>query len=156
MLDTMHPRIENPALAVPGAMEAFLALHKAITAVGLDPVLLELVNMRASQINGCSVCLEGHGRILRRAGTSDARMDSISGWQDSPQFSPAERAALALTEAMTRIADRTDRVPDAVWDAAAAEFAPEELAALVLSVAAINLINRVNVATGQVGGSWKP
>ena len=157
MLDTtLTPRIPNPVYTVKGALEAIHALGAAIGKIGLDPMLIELLNQRASQINGCSVCLEGHGRILRKGGESDARLDSLAGWRDSPHFSAAERTALALTEAMTRMADAPHAVSDEIWDAAAQHFSPEELAGLVLSIAGINLFNRINVATGQVGGSWQP
>jgi AhpD family alkylhydroperoxidase len=156
MLDVPQPRLANPAFAVAGVFDALQALGVAVASVGLEPRLLELVKMRASQINRCAVCLEGHGRLLRRAGETDARLDSLAGWRDSPHFAPAERAALALTEAATRLADRDDPVPDAVWDDAAATFPPPHLAALVVTIGAINLFNRLNVATRQQGGSWQP
>jgi AhpD family alkylhydroperoxidase len=108
MLDVPQPRLANPAFAVAGVFDALQALGVAVASVGLEPRLLELVKMRASQINRCAVCLEGHGRLLRRAGETDARLDSLAGWRDSPHFAPAERAALALTEAATRLADRDD------------------------------------------------
>jgi AhpD family alkylhydroperoxidase len=148
----MNPRMTNPALALPAAMRPMLALGAAAHDV-LPNVLVELVNLRASQINGCSVCLHMHARDLRKAGESDERIDTVAGWRDSPWFTDAERAALALTEALTRTADRPDPVPDAVYDAAAEHFTEQELAALVLSIGMINLWNRLNIATAQVAGT---
>ena len=151
----MEARIPNPAFAVPGAYEAFLRFMQQVNAVdlGIDP---ELVSLRASQINGCGVCLHGHTKLLRKNGETEERITAVAAWRDAPWFTDAERAALALTEAATRLADRADPVPDAVWDEAAAHFDEQQLAALVLHIAAINLFNRVNVATGQVSGSWEP
>jgi AhpD family alkylhydroperoxidase len=151
----MEPRIANPAFAVPGAYEAFMGFMQQVNAVdlGIDP---ELVSLRASQINGCGVCLHGHTKILRKNGESDERITAVGAWRDAPYFTDAERAALALTEAATRMADRSDPVPDAVWDEAARHFDEQQLAALVLHIGAINLFNRVNVPSAQVTGIWEP
>src|SRR5690606_42152831 len=118
--------------------------------------LLELVNLRASQINGCSVCVDGHWRRARRHGESDERLFAVGACREAPYFTDAERAALALTEAVTRLADREDAVPDDVWSAAAAHYDEKQLAALLLAIASINVWHRVNAATRHVAGSWRP
>ena len=148
----MHARIDNPAVNVPGAYQALLDLSKAAEHPALPPALKELVNLRASQINGCSVCVHMHPKIARKLGETDDRLFAVAAWRDAPFFTDAERAALALTEAVTRLADREDPVPDAVWDEAALHFDRDALAALVLSIAAINVWNRINVSTRQVAG----
>jgi AhpD family alkylhydroperoxidase len=152
----MEPRMTHPAYVVPGANDAMQALGAAVGGAGLDPKLVELVCLRASQINGCSVCVDGHPRIARRLGETDERLFAVSAWREAPYFTDAERAALALTEAMTRIADREDAVPDSVWAAAVEHYDEKQLAGLVLAIANINLWNRLNAATRQVAGVWKP
>jgi len=152
----MEPRMEHPAFVVPGAMDALQAVGAAVGGTGLDPVLVELVCMRASQINGCSVCVDGHWRIDRREGATDERLFSVAAWREAPYFTDAERAALALTEAVTRLADREDPVPDHIWAAAAAHYDDKQLAGLVLAIANINVWNRLNAATRQVAGNWQP
>ncbi len=150
----LQPRITQPALALPGAMRAMMALHAACRVEGISDQLLELVNLRASQINGCSVCVEMHGAALRRAGESDERLFTVAAWREAPWFTDAERAALALTEAGTRIADRPDPVPDEVWEEAARHFDEQQLAALSLAIAGINVWNRLNAMTRQIAGSY--
>ena len=152
----MEPRMENPAMVVPGAMEALHALGSAVGGTGLDRKLVELVNMRASQLNGCSVCVDGHWRIARKLGEADERLFAVAAWREAPYFTDAERAAFALTEAVTRLADRPDAVPDDVWAVAAEHYDDKQLAGLVLAIAAINVWNRVNAATRQVAGAWRP
>ena len=149
---TLEPRIASPAFAVPGAMDALAQLHKAIGRVGISPRLLELIHLRASQINGCGVCAVQHPKIARKLGESDDRIFAVAAWRDAPFFTDAERAALALTEALTRVADTADPVPDGIWEDAARHYDEQELAALVLSIAQINVWNRLNVATRQVAG----
>jgi AhpD family alkylhydroperoxidase len=149
---TLQSRMTQPAFAVPGAMEALMALGKAIDGTELPAATRELVNIRASQVNGCGVCAVQHPRIARRRGETDERIWAISGWRDAPYFDPAERAALALAEAVTRLADRSEAVPDDVWDEAARHYDEAQLAALVLTIASVNLWNRLNVATRQVAG----
>lgn len=148
----MQARMENPALTLPGAMEALQGLTKAIQHAGVPERTLELVNIRASQINGCGVCLVRHPKIARRLGETDDRIFSVAGWREAPWFTDAERAALALTEAATRLADTADPVPDRVWAEAARHYDDQALAALVLAIANINVWNRLNVATAQVAG----
>ncbi|MBY2905433.1 MULTISPECIES: carboxymuconolactone decarboxylase family protein [Rhizobium] len=152
----MQERMGNPALVLPAAMQALNALSKVPTETGLSPKLLELVNLRASQINGCSVCIDGHWRIARKHGETDERLFAVAGWRDAPYYSDAERAALGLAEAITRLSDRADPVPDDIWDEATRHYDGKSLAALVIAIANINVWNRLNVATRQVAGQWKP
>ena len=152
----MEPRMDHPAIVVPGAMDALQAVGAAVGGTGLDPVLVELVCLRASQINGCSVCVDGHWRVARRDGETDERLFAVAAWREAPYFTDAERAALALTEAVTRLADREDPVPDDIWSAAADHYDDKQLAGLVLAIANINVWNRLNAATRQVAGAWQP
>jgi AhpD family alkylhydroperoxidase len=115
---------------------------------------LGLVEVRASQINGCSVCLDMHTRELKAAGEPDERIFMVGAWREAPYFSDAERAALALTEAATRLADSSDPVPDEIWDEAARHYDEQQLAGLVIAIATINAFNRVNAATRQLTGEW--
>jgi AhpD family alkylhydroperoxidase len=147
-------RIGQPAMVLPGAMEALQALGAAIAAAGVPERTLHLVNVRASQINGCGVCLLGDVRNARKHGETDDRLAVVAGWRDAPFFTAGERAALALTEAVTRLSDRADAVPDDVWDEAARHYDEVALAALVLQIANINVWNRLNVATAQVAGAY--
>jgi AhpD family alkylhydroperoxidase len=151
----MTARMTNPAFAVDGAMDGLNALSKAISGANV-PISRELVHLRASQINGCSVCVDMHARAARKGGESEARVFGVAAWRETPYFSDAERAALALTETLTRLADRVDQVPDAIWDAAAEHFDETQLGALVLDIATVNLWNRLNIATRQIVGeqSW--
>jgi AhpD family alkylhydroperoxidase len=150
---TLQERIKNPALSTPGAMDALLALSKAASRGGVSQKLRDLLNLRASQINGCSVCVYGHARDLKKAGETDERIFAVAAWRDTPFFTEAERAALALAEAMTRLSDRTDPVPDEVWSETAKHFDEPALASLVLSVASVNVWNRLNIATKQIAGA---
>jgi AhpD family alkylhydroperoxidase len=154
-MQTLTARMTNPAFAVPGALDALNALSKSITRARL-PVSRELIELRASQINGCAVCLDMHAKAAVQAGESAERIATVAGWRETPFFSDAERAALALTEAATRLADRAEPVPDEVWAAAAEHFDETQLGALVIEIALINLWNRLNVTTRQVVGeqSW--
>jgi AhpD family alkylhydroperoxidase len=151
----MTARMTNPAFAVTGAMDALSAVAKTISRARV-PISQELVHLRASQINGCSVCVDMHAKAARKAGESEERVFAVGAWRETPYFSEAERAALALTEALTRLADRADQVPDAIWEAAAEHLDEERLGALVLDIALVNLWNRLNIATRQVVGeqSW--
>ncbi len=152
----MQPRMGHPAMILPDAMATLQALGACVGKGGVPSPTLELVHLRASQINGCSVCLDGHARIAKKNGEADERLFTLAAWRDAPYFSDAERAALALTEAVTRLSDRTDPVPDEVWDEAARHYDEAALAALVLAIANINVWNRLNVATRQVAGEWAP
>jgi AhpD family alkylhydroperoxidase len=149
----MEPRMTNPAMVL-GAMEPFQALFKAVHAGGVDPATLELVHLRVSQINGCSACVDYGVKAARKAGETEERLATVVAWREAPYFSDAERAALALAEAATRLADRPDPVTDEVWDAAAAHYDEKGLAAIVLMIAITNLFNRLNATTRQVAGAW--
>jgi AhpD family alkylhydroperoxidase len=151
----LQARMSNPAFVVPEAMPALQALSTAVHKSGIPATTLELVHLRASQINGCGVCLDGHAQMARKLGETDQRLFTVAAWRDAPYFTDAERAALALTEVITRISDQSDPVPDEVWNDAAKHYDEPELGALVLAIASINVWNRLNVATRQVAGEWK-
>jgi AhpD family alkylhydroperoxidase len=142
----------NPVLLIPDAMRAFQAAGAA--AHSLPATTLELVHLRASQINGCSVCVDMHSRDLKKAGETDERLFLVAAWREAPYFSDAERAALALTEAATRLSDKADAIPDDVWDEAARHYDEQGLASLVIHIALINAWNRINATTRQVAGAW--
>ncbi len=150
----MHARMANPALSVPGTFDALQALAKAAGQGSLPQATAEFVNLRASQINGCSVCVDLHARDLKKAGESDERIWAVGAWRDAPYFTDAERAALALTEAVTRLSDRADPVPDEIFDEAARHYEEPALKALILQITLINAWNRLNVTTRQVAGAW--
>jgi AhpD family alkylhydroperoxidase len=150
----MHARIDNPALTVPGALKPLQEIASAVKQAGVPDTTLYLVELRASQINGCGVCVDIHSRELKLAGEADDRINTVAVWRDVSYFTEAERAALALTEAATRLPDRPDPVPDDVWDDAARHYDEAQLAALVLAIASINAWNRLNVTTKQIGGEW--
>ena len=147
-------RMNHPVMVVPDAMRALQALGD-LTKNGLPEKLLELVHLRASQINGCSACVDMHPKLAKKAGETDERLFAVAAWRETPYFSDSERAALALTEALTRISDRADAVPDAIWNEADKNFDEAELAALILAIANINVWNRLNVAVRQPAGVWK-
>ena len=150
----MHARIDNPGVTVPGALKALQGLANAAKQAEIPETTLYLVELRASQINGCSTCVEIHSHELKLAGEPDQRINTVAAWRETPYFTEAERAALALTEAATRLADRPDPVPDDVWDEAARHFDKAQLAALVVAIATINAFNRINAATRQITGDW--
>ncbi|HTS97254.1 MAG TPA: carboxymuconolactone decarboxylase family protein [Streptosporangiaceae bacterium] len=149
----MEARMKNPAMVL-GAMEPFQELFKAVYAGGVDPATLELVHLRVSQINGCSACVDSGAKSARKAGETEERLFAVAAWREAPYFTDAERAALALAEAATRLADRPDPVPDPVWDDAADHYDEKGLAAIVLMTAVTNLFNRLNATTRQVAGAW--
>jgi AhpD family alkylhydroperoxidase len=149
---TLEPRMAHPTQLVPDALKALYALHKAARNDDVPATTRYLVHLRASQINGCSYCAEMHSRELKEAGESDERIWTVAAWRESRHFSDAERAALALTEAATRLSDRSDPVPDDVWEEAANHYDEPALAALLLEIAGINVWNRLNVAVRQVTG----
>lgn len=150
----MKARLKSPALTLPGAMDALIALSKSVEHGGVPRQTIELIHLRASQINGCAVCLDMHSRALTKLGEQPERIHAVAAWREAPYYSDAERAALALAEAATRIEDRTDPVPDDVWNEAARHYSEVALSSLVLSIAMINLWNRLNCATKQVSGAW--
>jgi AhpD family alkylhydroperoxidase len=150
----MQARIDNPALTVPGALQALQKLGTAVKHADVPATTLYLIELRASQINGCSVCVDMHSRELRAAGEPDERISCVAAWREASYYTDAERAALALAEAATRLADRSDPVPDDVWQEATRHYDEPQLAALVIAIATINAFNRINAITRQVSGEW--
>jgi AhpD family alkylhydroperoxidase len=144
--------MKHPALVVPGVMDALQRLGKATGSDVLAPVTRKLVELRASQINGCGVCVDMHAKELKKAGESDERIFAVGAWRHTRFFTDAERAALALTEALTRLSDQPDPVPDALWAEATRHYDERSLAALLVSIAQINVWNRLNAAVGQIAG----
>lgn len=149
----MKSRMKSPALSVPGALDGLLSLGK-LAAGELPRATIELVHLRASQINGCAVCVDMHSRALKKLSEPDERIFAVAAWREAPYYSEAERAALALTEATTRLSDRADPVPDDVWREATRHYSETELSYLLLSIALVNVWNRLNAATRQVSGAW--
>lgn len=148
----MEARMSHPVMVLPDAMNALLALSKAAQSGTVPPTMHQLIQLRVSQINGCSVCVDMHARELKNLGEKDERIWGIGAWRESPLFSDAERAALDLAEHVTRLADQFDAVPDAVWDNAVKHYDETELSSLLISIAAINVWNRLNAATRQPVG----
>jgi AhpD family alkylhydroperoxidase len=146
---TIEPRMTHPVVVLTEAMQALQALSKSTKRSGLPRETVALVHLRASQINGCRACVVIHSRELKDAGASDERIFAVAAWRGSPHFGEPERAALALAEAATRIADRPDPVPDEIWEEAARHYDERALAALVVEIGAINVWNRLNVTTRQ-------
>ncbi|HEY1880824.1 MAG TPA: carboxymuconolactone decarboxylase family protein [Caulobacteraceae bacterium] len=142
--------MRNPAIVLPDVLPASHRLEKIIDSSGLSKLMLNLAYLRVSQINGCSFCVDMHSRDLKKGGESDERIWAVGAWRESPHFNDAERAALALTEAATRLNDRPDPVPDEVWNQAARHFDERALAALVVGIGVINFWNRINVTIRQV------
>jgi hypothetical protein len=142
-----------------GIADRFLSQEQVMQIQGFGLIPLDISDFPSRHnyglaINGCSVCLDLHHRMAKNMGESDERLFVLAGWRDAPYFTDAERAALALTEAVTRLSDRPDPVPDDIWAEAAKYNNEAELAALILSIAQINVWNRLNVATRQVAGEW--
>jgi len=152
----MQARMKHPVIMVPDAMKALQALAASTRKSGVPERTLELVNLRASQINGCSACVDMHPRLAKKAGETEERLFAVGAWREAPYFTAAERAALALTEALTRVSDRPDPVSDQVWAEAARNYDEPVLAALVIAIANINVWNRLNIAVRQPAGEWKP
>ncbi len=147
-------RMANPVMIVPNTMQALQALGQSAKNAGVPRRTSLFVHLRASQINGCSFCVDMHSRELKKDGEGDERIFAVGAWRDAPWFTDAERAALALTEAVTRLSDRPDPVPDGIWDEAARHYDEPALAALLIEIAVINTWNRLNVSTRQVAGGW--
>ncbi|SEO81866.1 carboxymuconolactone decarboxylase family protein [Actinacidiphila rubida] len=150
----MQSRMQNPAVVLSGAMQPIQELMQAARSAGVEEETLELVHLRVSQINGCSACVHGGARTARKAGVSEDRLSTVAAWREAPFFTDEQRAALALAEAATRLADRPDAVSDEVWDAAASYFDEKQLAAIVLMIGVTNLFNRLNATTRQIAGAW--
>jgi AhpD family alkylhydroperoxidase len=151
----MQSRMNNPVMIIPGAMQALQAFSKLGKEGAVPASTIDLIHLRVSQINGCSVCVDMHWRQAKAAGETDERIFAVAAWRDAPYFTDAERAALGLAEAVTRLSDRSDPVPDEVWDEAARHYSKQELGTLLLAITAINTWNRLNVATRQLAGEWR-
>ena len=150
----MQARMKSPVMIFPEAMQALTAVSKSAERGNVPHHTIDLVHLRASQINGCSVCVDMHWRMAKKNGETEERLFAVAAWQDAPYFTDAERAALALTESVTRLSDRSDPVPDAIWKEATKHFDEQGLGALLLNIALINVWNRLNVPTKQVAGEW--
>jgi AhpD family alkylhydroperoxidase len=144
--------MKNPAVILPEAMQALHALARAIENGSVPYLTHKLVHLRASQINGCSVCVDMHSRELKKAGETDERIWPLGAWRDTPYFTAAERAVLALTESVTQLNSRSDPVPNEIWEAAR-HFDEPALAALILSIGMIKIWNRLNITVKQVAGA---
>ena len=152
----MEARMTHPVFAVPAALKALSAYSQAGKGLGVPAETIEMINLRASQINGCSVCVQLHSNNLKKEGISDERLYAVAAWRDAPYFTDAERVSLELTELVTRVADRGDPVPDDVWAEAERHYDEQGLSALLIAITSINVWNRLNAATRQVAGDWKP
>jgi AhpD family alkylhydroperoxidase len=150
----MQARMKNPAMVIPGAMDAIQSLISATYAGGVPVTTLSLVHLRASQINGCHLCVDSGTCHAQQAGESDDRLFSVASWRKASCFTDAERAALALAEAVTRLSDQADPVPDDVWNEAARYYDERALASLILWIATTNVFNRLNVTTRQAAANW--
>ena len=149
----MEPRIDY-SKAAPGLLHAMFGLGKYLSTCGLDKKLLDLVFLRASQINGCAYCIDMHWKDLRSEGEKEQRLYGLDAWEESPYYTDRERAALAWTEAVTRLRDRN--VPDAVYEEARRSFSERELADLTLAIVEINGWNRLNIAFHAPAGTYQP
>jgi AhpD family alkylhydroperoxidase len=139
----------------PDGYQALQRLSEAVRGSGLEPALLELVKMRASQINGCAYCIDMHSKDARTQGETEQRLYGLSAWREAPFFSGRERAALGLTEAVTLIAQ--GEIPHEVIDAVSAAFTPDELTRLLYLIVEINAWNRLAITTGNpVPGTYHP
>ena len=150
----MEARMKNPVVLLPDVLKPIQDAIAQVKTTGVAQSTLELVHMRASQINSCTVCVTFGLQNMRAAGETDERMALIAAWRESDLFTEAERAALNLAEHATRLADRADPVPDAVWDEAARHYDEKQLAGLVLTIGFTNMFNRVNATTRQIPGAW--
>jgi AhpD family alkylhydroperoxidase len=144
----------NYAKAFPEGVHAVLNLEKVIRSSGLEPALLELVKMRASQLNGCAYCLDMHSKDARAAGETEQRLYTLSAWEEAPFYTPRERAALAWTEAITNI--QQGHAPDAVYEEVRKEFNEAELVRLTLAIAQINVWNRIAISFRAEPGIYQP
>ena len=150
----MEARMKNPAMVL-DAMPAIQGLYKAMYSSGIDPLLLELVHLRASQINGCSACVSSGVEQAKKHGETDERLHQVVAWRESDLFTDEERSALTLAEAATRLADRPDAVTDEIWDAVGDYFDERQLSAIILMIATTNFFNRINVSIREpAGATW--
>jgi AhpD family alkylhydroperoxidase len=149
----MTARIASAAKSSPEVMTGVQHLYKAAYGGGVPGETLELVHLRVSQVNGCSACVSAGAGSAAKAGVPAERLIAVSAWYESPLFSEAERAALALAEAATRLADRPGAVTDEIWAAAAGHYDERQLSALVLMIAITNFFNRVNTTLKVPAGT---
>lgn len=149
----MEARMNHPVVVLPDALTALIGLNTATRGAGLPTSTALIVQLRVSQINGCSWCTLDHAQALERAEESSERISCVAAWREAPFYSDAERVALELAEALTRIADRPDPVPDDLWARVTAHYDEAALAALLVQIAQINVWNRLNVAVRQVAGA---
>lgn len=149
----MQARIKNPVSLLPDVLPGLLAAAKGAEPDGLPLVTRKLVHLRASQINGCSVCVDMHSRELQQAGQSNERLFAVAAWRHTPYFTEAERAALALTECLTRICDAGDPVPDEIWEQVMGHYDEAAAAALIVHIGIINLFNRLALGVRQQVGA---
>lgn len=150
----MKARTRRPVAFPQDAMKAIYALNAAIEKGGVPAATLAIAHLRASQINGCSACVDAGTKHALKQGEGQERLFAVAAWRDSPHFSDAERAALGLTEAVTRLSDRADPVPDEVWEEAAKHYDEQGLGTLLLSIGTTNVFNRLNVSTRQPPQNW--
>ncbi|GHO99062.1 alkyl hydroperoxide reductase AhpD [Reticulibacter mediterranei] len=148
----MTARMSNPAMILTDVNQGVQSLLKAAYKGGVPRKTLELVHLRASQINGCSYCVDSGSRSAKKAGETDERLFAVAAWRETPYFTDAERAALALTEAATRLADRVDPVSDEIWEEAARHYDEKGLSAILVMIATTNLFNRLNAPIRQAAG----
>ncbi|MBX3050091.1 MAG: carboxymuconolactone decarboxylase family protein [Caldilineaceae bacterium] len=149
----MIPRIKYATVA-PGALKAMGALEAYVGQSGLERPLVELVKLRASQINGCAYCIDMHTKDARAAGESEQRLYGLTAWRETPFYTDRERAALAWTEAVTQVAD--GHVPDDVYEQAREQFGEKELVDLTTAIVAINGWNRLAISFRSVPGTYQP
>lgn len=155
-MNPQAPRMNSAGKILPDVVKGIQAIIGAVHKSGLPHATIELVHLRVSQMNGCAACIDSGWRTAKKAGESDERLFNVAAWRHAPYYSDAERAALALAEAMTRFADQEDPVPDAIWGEAARHHDEKALAALVTWISLTNFFNRINGATGQIaaGTQW--
>jgi alkylhydroperoxidase family enzyme len=153
-IPTLKPRMKNPTAVLPGSFQAVKALIETIRKGGVPETTLKMVHLRTSQINGRNLCVDYSLPDAGKTDVADEKLSAVAAWQDAPCFTEAERAALALTEAVTRMSDQPDPVPDEIWDEATRHYDQMQLAAITLSIATANLLNRINVTTRQPAGPW--
>lgn len=152
-LVAVKARMPHPAFLLDGGFDALAAMNRVAASSDLPVAILHLVTLRASQINGCSWCTVEHTRELREEdGASDARIAAVASWREAPYFTARERVALAFAEAVTRVAERPDPVPDELWAEVTGVFSNTEISALLFTIGTINVWNRINAAIRQPAG----
>lgn len=137
----------------PAAYQAILHLERYVRGSGIDSTLLELIKIRASQLNGCAFCIDMHTKDARRNGETEQRIYALNAWRETPFFTPEERAVLAFTEAVTLIA--TDVVTDDIYDEVCRYFTQDEVAKLLMAIVTINSWNRIAITTRTIPGNYK-